>query len=212
MAGAYVPPGAYVSGAGAYIPGAGAFGPGAGAYMPGSYVPAAGPYFPVAPGYGVMPTGTLHNPLSISFNGDHPCSLIIHSIQNVWYKNLKKGYRPQVQPIYGDRDDSDVPDSTSDLADFGNSYPAYYSELLSGDAPPKKETEASTLPVDADAESSVVRQQDIRITPGRVTYPIDWSAVAHHYYPSMDAEWDSRSSSEADSEDVATVDDESYPL
>uniref|UniRef100_A0A0P5LRY0 Uncharacterized protein n=1 Tax=Daphnia magna TaxID=35525 RepID=A0A0P5LRY0_9CRUS len=185
MAGAYVPPGAYVSGAGAYIPGAGAFGPGAGtfgpgagAYMPGSYVPAAGPYFPVAPGYGVMPTG----------------------------------YRPQVQPIYGDRDDSDVPDSTSDLADFGNSYPAYYSELLSGDAPPKKETEASTLPVDADAESSVVRQQDIRITPGRVTYPIDWSAVAHHYYPSMDAEWDSRSSSEADSDDVATVDDESYPL
>lgn len=100
------------------------------------------------------------------------------------------------------------------MADFGNSYPAYYSELLSGDAsPPKKETEASTLPVDADAESSVVKQQDIRITPGRVTYPIDWSAVAHHYYPSMDAEWDSRSSSEADSsEDVATVDDESYPL
>ncbi|KAI9561319.1 hypothetical protein GHT06_012275 [Daphnia sinensis] len=167
---------------GAYVPGAYA-----GAYIPGASVYGPGPYVPGAGAY--MPATYVP--------GASPYYPVAPG-----YAVVSTGYRPR------DRDDSDAPD----LADFGNSYPAYYSELLSGNTPPKTESGASTLPSDADAESSGVSQQDIRITSGRVRYPIDWSAVAHDYYRSINADWNGRSSSEAEREDVVTVDEDYYPL
>lgn len=131
-------------------------------------------------------------------------------------QNLYKGYRPpQSLPIYGDRDDSDSPDASTDLTDFANSYPGYYSEILSENTSPKKDGEAnvaaSSLPVDTDGDSSVAEQQDIRTAGSSVRFPIDWSAVAHDYYRSIGLDPSSRQS-EAESEDVATIYDHSYPL
>ncbi|XP_057371870.1 uncharacterized protein LOC130692806 [Daphnia carinata] len=152
--------GAYVPGA--YVSGAGAYMPGA-VYGPGAYVPTAGTYMPGT----YVPGAGPYYPVAPG------------------YGVMSTGYRPLQTR---DRGDSDAPDSIPDLADFGNSYPAYYSELLSGNAPPKTEAEAPTVPVDAGAESSAVKQQDFGVTSSRGRYPIDWSAVAHHYYRSMNAD------------------------
>lgn len=125
-------------------------------------------------------------------------------------------YYPGPGPAYGDYFNGDAADA---LAAFGASYPGYYSELLTGNAPAPDKLTPGSHPSIATIGGVSSGQKKPPTTGGTSSgYPIDWSAVAEAYYQDVNSRTIPSSSpssshqTEDEMEDGPIFLSDSYPL